>query len=300
MNSESMRSNRSILLSVFVVACVALLLPMTLSAQRVKKVCGEYTYYAEGCESLNDAKMRALEGAKMKAIGDEFGTVISQSTSQSESLDDGVEHSFFSQLNSTEVKGEWLEDLGEAKYEISFVDNMLVVKCEICGHARETSNKAVEFEATILRNHPELKDAETHFKHNDDMYLHFQSPTNGYVAVYLVDETPDAFCLLPYLNDGDGQQKVKGGKDYIFFSIDKAETEKNIVDEYTLNCSAPIERNKIYVIFSKKPFTKAVDHQVKEGLPKQLSYAEFSHWLGRQRAHDEEMGVKVMHVEIRK
>ena len=60
------------------------------------------------------------------------------------------------------------------------------------------------------------------------------------------------------------------------------------------------ERNKIYVIFSKKPFTKAVDHKVSDALPKQLSYADFSHWLGRQRAHDPEMGVKVMHVEIKK
>lgn len=277
-----------------------MLVPMTMSAQRVKKVCGEYTYYAEGHESLNEAKMKALEAAKMEAIAKEFGTVISQSTSQEESLDDGVEHSFFAQLNSTEVKGEWIEDIGEPQYKISYTDDMLIVKCSVCGNARETTNKAVEFEATILRNHPELKDAEVHFHSNDDMFLHFQSPASGYIAVYLIDESHNAFCLLPYMNDVDGQQLVKGGKEYIFFSIDRAETEKNIVDEYTLTCSNVIERNKVYVIFSKKPFTKAVDHQVSEGLPKQLGYAEFSHWLGRQRAHDPEMGVKVMHIEIKK
>ncbi len=282
-----------------VLLCI-LLCPMSVSAQRVKRVCGEYTYYAEGHESINEAKMKALEGAKMKAIADEFGTVISQSTSQSESLDDGEEHSFFSQLNSSEVKGEWLEDVTEPKYDISYTDNMLVVKCSICGHARETTNRAVEFEAVVLRNHPELKDAEVHFRAGDDMYLQFQSPSNGYVAIYLVDEAPMAYCLLPYSRDVDGQQEVRGGKDYIFFSIDKAQAEKDLVDEYTLTSSDAIERNKMYVIFSKKPFTKAVDHKISEALPKQLSYEDFSHWLGRQRAHDPEMGVKVMHIEIRK
>ena len=229
--------------------------PLTMIAQRVKKVCGEYTYYAEGNESINEAKMKALEAAKMKAIADEFGTVITQSTSQSESLDDGREHTFFSQLNSSEVKGEWLEDLGKPKYEISYTD---------------------------------------------DMFLYFQAPSNGYVAVYLVDEAPNAYCLLPYSGDTDGQQIIKGGKEYIFFSISKAVVEKELVDEYTLTCADIIERNKIYVIFSKKPFTKAVDHKVSDALPKQLGYAEFSHWLGRQRAHDPEMGVKVMHIEIKK
>lgn len=277
-----------------------LLLPLSISAQRVKKICGEYTYYAEGNESLNEAKMKALEGAKMQAIADEFGTVISQNTSQSESFDNGVEHSFFSQLNSTEVKGEWIEDLSEPKYEISFTDNMLIVHCSICGNARETSNKSIDFKASILRNHTDLKDADVHFRSNDDMYLHFQAPSNGYIAVYLVDESPNAFCLLPYSNDSDGQQKVKGGKEYIFFSTEKAETEKHLVDEYTLTCNSDIERNKIYVIYSKEPFTKAVDQIVAEGLPRQLSYTDFSHWLGRQRAHDPEMGVKVMHIEIKK
>lgn len=274
--------------------------PLTMIAQRVKKVCGEYTYYAEGNESINEAKMKALEAAKMKAIADEFGTVITQSTSQSESLDDGREHTFFSQLNSSEVKGEWLEDLGEPKYEISYTDDMLIVKCNICGNARETTNKAAEFEAIILRNHPEMKDASVKFRDGDDMFLYFQAPSNGYVAVYLVDEAPNAYCLLPYSGDTDGQQIIKGGKEYIFFSISKAVVEKELVDEYTLTCADIIERNKIYVIFSKKPFTKAVDHKVSDALPKQLGYAEFSHWLGRQRAHDPEMGVKVMHIEIKK
>ena len=91
-----------------------------------------------------------------------------------------------------------------------------------------------------------------------------------------------------------------GSKEYTFFSVDKALSEKNIVDEYYLPTDKAIERDKIYVIFSRKPFTKAVDHQLREDIPRELSYKDFQHWLGRQRANDPEMGVKVIHIEITK
>ena len=280
---------------------LALLLPLGLSAQRIKKVCGEYTYYAEGHESPLEAKAKALEKAKLKALEKEFGSVISQSTTISETADDGEEHSFFSQLSEAEVKGEWIEDIGDPEYNISLnADGEIVVTCRICGHAREFSNKAAEFEAKVLRNHPELKDAEVHFKSGEYIYMYFSAPCDGYVAIYLIDEAQTASCLLPYLGDMDGQQKVKGGKEYFFFSEAKAEKEHEIVEYYNLFCANNvIERNKIYVIFSKNPFTKAVDHRVKEKLPRQLSYTDFQHWLGRLRAHDPEMGVKSMRIEIR-
>ena len=279
---------------------ILLLLPLLSYAQRVKQVCGEYTYYAEGNESPNQAKLKAWEGAKVEALAREFGTIVSQSTTQSETLANGEENTYFSQLSSTEVKGEWLEDVGEPEYEVEFVDDMLVVKCRACGKARELSNVAVDFEAVVLRNGTEKKFADVGFRGGDDMYLLFRSPVDGYVAAYLVDETPVAYCLLPYIDDADGQQPVEHGREYIFFSEAKAEEESGKVDEYTLTCGSDIERNRLYVIFSPEPFTKALDTQVSDALPRQLSYEDFSKWLGTCRKRDKKMGVKVMYIEIKK
>lgn len=277
---------------------IAILFPLTLCAQRVQKVCGEYTYYAEGNQSSNDAKRIALEAAKLQAIANEFGTVITQSTVQKETAINGAESSYFSQLSASEVKGEWIEDIGEPTYEISFVQDMLVVKCKICGRARELSNEAVDFTATVLRNGTETKFADVNFWNGDDMFLQFRSPADGYVAVYLVDETPTAYCLLPYMSNTKGQQPVKHNEEYIFFSPAQAPKGEQI-DEYTLTCADDIERNQIYVIFSPKPFTKALDTQVDDGLPRQLSYEDFSRWLSTCRKRDSKMGVKVMHIEIK-
>lgn len=277
---------------------ISLIFPLTLCAQRVQKVCGEYTYYAEGNQSPNEAKRLALEGAKLEALAREFGTVISQSTTQKETAADGKESSYFSQLSASEVKGEWLEDVGEAEYEISFVQEMLVVKCRVCGKARELSNDAVEFTATVLRNGTEARFADTDFRGGDDMFLLFRAPVDGYVAVYLVDETPVAYCLLPYMADADGQQPVKHGEEYIFFSPAHASKGSCAVDEYTLTCGEGRERNQLYVIFSPKPFTKALDSQANEGLPRQLGFGEFQKWLGTCRKRDTRMGMKVIHIEI--
>lgn len=278
---------------------VLFLFPLTLCAQRIQKVCGEYTYYAEGNQSPNDAKRAALEGAKLQAIAQEFGTVISQSTTQKETAANGAESSYFSQLNASEVKGEWLEDVGEPEYKVDYVQDMLVVKCKVCGKARELSNEAADFTATVLRNGTEAKFADVNFRNGDDMFLLFRAPTDGYVAVYLVDETPAAYCLLPYMSNANGQQAIRHDKEYIFFSSGKA-SKGEAVDEYTLTCSSDMERNQVYVIFSPKPFTKALDSQVKEALPRQLSFEDFQKWLGTCRKRDAKMGVKVMHIEINK
>lgn len=276
------------------------LLIQNVNAQKAVKVCGEYTFYAEGNQSLNEAKKLALDGARLDALAREFGTVITQSTLQQETAVGGEEQSYFSQLNASEVQGEWLEDVQEPVYEVNFVQDMLVVKCRVCGRAQPFSNEAVDFMAKVLRNGTDAKFADVHFRNGDDFFLLFQAPTDGYMAVYLIDNTPTAYCLLPYGDDSDGQQLVKHNREYVFFSQDKAFEEKANVDEYTLTCEAEVERNQVYVIFSPHPFTKAVDSRVNEALPRQLSFEEFSKWLVKTRKRDTKMGVKVMHIEIKK
>jgi hypothetical protein len=265
----------------------------------VQKVCGEATYYAQGNQTPNEAKRAALEAAKLQALADEFGTIISQSITQNTSVDNGRENNFFSQLSATEVKGEWLEDIDEPEYEVSYQQEMLVVKCRVCGRARALSNEAVDFTATVLRNGTEAKFADVSFRNGDDFFLLFRAPVDGYVVAYLVDETPTAYCLLPYLDNANGQQAVRHNNEYIFFAPQKAAKGES-VDEYTLTTNGNgIEHNQLYVIFSPKPFTKALDSQVDEGVPRQLAYEAFQKWLATCRKRDTQMGVKVMQIEIK-
>lgn len=275
------------------------ILATTAMAQKVKNVCGEYTYYASENVSLAEAKQTALERAKLQALADEFGTIVSQvNTSVTKDENGKADNRFFS-LSGTEVKGEWISNNDEPQYTVSYADNALVVTCAVCGKAREIVSAQTEFVAKVLRNGLEMKDESDVFQSGDDLFLTFQSPADGFVAVYLIDETPTAYCLLPYRKDADGRQPVKHGKNYLFFSPKKAVEDPEIVDEYTLTSSSAVEHNQIYVIFSPKPFTKAVDNQEKETIPRELDFEAFTRWLNNCRKRDAEMGVQVKEITIK-
>jgi hypothetical protein len=275
---------------------------------QVKKVSGTYTYYGDPNMSVKEVRVAAIENARVQALAKEFGTIITQSTLQQEDLKNGNEHSSFMLLNAAEVKGEWLEDL--KKPEIlreEFVKGMLVVEAQVYGRARAISNDAIEFKTLTLRNGTEKRFADTNFKEGDDMFLYFQAPADGYVAVYLVDELQNVFCLLPYGGDNDGQQPVEHGKEYVFFSPQhQYDIPKSEIDEVTMTCEDErFEHNQLYVIYSPNTFTKPVDQKGKQinrdlVLPRQLSFKDFSQWMSKCCARDKKMNRKVIHLTVNK
>lgn len=281
-----------------------LIICVGLSAQQTKKVGGEYTYHPPENVTLEEAKRTALERLKTQLIAEEFGTVVAQANTTFVENTDGKSSIDFQSLAASEVKGEWIETIGEPKYDISYEQGMLVVKVEVEGRIREILAAKAEFMAKILRNGTEDRFESSEFKDGDELYLSFSSPTDGYVSVYLIDTERDAYCLLPYSEDKDGKVLVEHGKRYVFFSInDKPKKEPTPVHEYKLTCDKGVESNFIYIIFSPNVFTKASDVTVKhegEELPRMLPFADFQNWLERCRRKDKEMVVEVKQITIRK
>lgn len=281
--------------------------PLLLWGQNVKTINGEYTYYADPNMSVKEATMAAIEYARLQAIAREFGTLLTQNTQQQDMVTNDRESNFFMQLNSMEVKGEWIRDVDEPKTTSEILsDGTLAIKAKVKIEARAISNAATDFDVKVLRNGTDLRFVDTNFKKDDELYLYLKTPVDGYVAVYLIDETPTAYCLLPYGNDDDGQQPVKRNKENVFFSPDMApECDRNMVDELKMTCSDElIELNQLYVIFSPNPFTKAIDNKGGELvsdellLPSQLSYKDFSKWLSKQRTRDPQMGMQIIRLKV--
>ena len=183
-----------------VVVFILLLLPLTVFAQRVKTVEGEYTYHAPENVTIEQARRIALERAKIQALADEFGTIVQQQNITRVENSNGESTTDFFSVGGSEVKGEWLADEDEPEYKISYVDNMLVVTCRVKGKARELVSAKIDFQARVLRNGTEDRFEDSEFYAGDDLYLSFLSPVKGYVAVYLIDADRQAYCLLPFLN----------------------------------------------------------------------------------------------------
>lgn len=272
-------------------------------AQRVKEVSAEYTFVTSADMSVTEAKRTAMERARIQALADEFGTTVSQTnTTQIKNSSAGGSSLDFLSLGNSEVKGEWLEDTREPKYDISFDDNNLIVKVTVNGKAREIVTAAVEIEALTLRNGKERKFESNDFKNGDDLFVLFKSPVAGYVAIYLVDDERTTYCLLPYSGTTDGQQPVEAGREYVFFDPASAPdaTLSAITDELVMTCSKNMEHNEIYIIFSSVPFVKASDERSDERLPRNLSFEHFQRWLTKNRTKDKNMVVTPRLIRVTK
>ena len=289
--------------------CIILLLLFftNLSAQKTVKVCGEYAYIAPENVSLEQARQTALERAKLEALAEKFGTTVSAITSTVVENKGGKSNIDLLVLGESEAKGEWLETTKEPKYDIFYEQGILTVKVSVCGNARAIVGAGVDFSATVLKNGTDAKFKSDDFQDGDAIYLLFRSPTDGYLAVYLVDETKNvknAYCLLPYRNTPSGNTRIKAGKEYVFFSAQNADrNEAATVDEYVLNLEKEksAEQNFLYIIFSPNEFTKANDKTGSEAsLPRELSFDDFRQWLAKNRIRDKDMKYEVKGVTITK
>ena len=268
------------------VATFSLLFPVMSIAQSRRAASGEYTYYAAPNESLEQAKAIALERAKNQIIADNFGTVIGISNSTLVSNEDGKSDVRFLSFGESEVKGEWLETIGEPRFEPVFdpEKGMLAVKVKVKGIIREIKYSQTQFEARILRNGTDERFESDTFKDKDFFYLSFESPESGYLAVFLYDGKI-VNRLLPLPGSTQGSCEVVGGKKYLFFERPGG---KSI---YHMTCGQQAEINRFYIVFSPNRFSRPLDSN-SEGQLAELSFENFNHWLAKCRKQDVRMSVQ--------
>ncbi len=268
-------------------------------ADDIKTIEGEYTLIGDGRLSPSECKRIAAENARISALKNQFGTIVSQDLIQSDIMHNNSQQSNFFSLTSSEVKGEWISDIGEPEFKTTLdANDNLVVTCKIKGKAKKITNQAAEFEALILRNSTDKRNASTDFKDGDDLYLYFSAPINGYLSAYLADESGEVFCLLPYSSSDVDEIRTKKGFDYIFFDAQRG-SDFGTIDELCLRAPEHDEFNKIYVIFSPINFSPAPVKFKVAGAPPSIDSDSFNSWLLKARRNDPKMGVKSMNISIK-
>lgn len=282
--------------------------PITLCAQRTEKWCGEYTYYGSLSETPGLAKQRALEKLQIKAAEEVFGLSVTQTNITHANVNNGESSVNFTSVGGSDVNGEWIETIGEPEYEVSIEKDFQVVKVNACGRIREIVSAPVDFNALLLRNGTEDKFLDAEFKHGDDLYMSFTSPVAGFLAVYLIDDGGEAYCLLPYSNMQDGVFPVNANERYVLFSEKHAPEglSSALVEELYLTCDKPVEHNQVYIIFSPNRFTKVndnaggLDAENDRILPRHLDNPSFQKWLAKCRKRDKDMRVDKRIISITK
>lgn len=269
---------------------------LSMIGQKVKTVECEYTYHAPENQTIEQAKHTAIDRARIQAIANEFGITVSQTNISSVSLN-SVD---FQTIGMSEVKGEWIEDLNEPIISVDFTDGQIIITAIVKGKARELITAETDCLARVLRNGKEDKFESDQFYNEDQFYISFHSPANGYLAVYLLDNKGTAACLLPYPNHTDCNFPIMANRRYLLFDPDEGD---KFTEEYYLTCGSLPENNQIYIIFSPNKFVKALDHiSAKQSeelqLPRELKEQDFQKWLAKSRRRDPEMQVIRKYITI--
>ncbi|MGP1447170.1 MAG: hypothetical protein ACTTKO_06545 [Candidatus Limimorpha sp.] len=190
--------------------------------------------------SIEATRATAIDRARVQALADEYGTLVDQRSSTLMKNANGESSINYLTLGESTVKGEWLADIKEPLVIESFEDGFFMVTAKVCGKAIEIVSAPIDMSVKILKNGTSSRFQDNQFRNGDDMFLSFQSPVSGFLAVYLMDDKGEAYCLLPYAGDTDGKFVVRANKPYVLFSEQHAE-KGELCDEYILTCDKEVE-----------------------------------------------------------
>lgn len=245
----------------------------------------------------------AKEQAMIKAIENAFGTYI-ESVSVTTVND---KRSNFHYIGTTKVKGEWIktlsEDMPRKLFQTTELGTDVWIEYTITGRVREIiSNKAnIQFE---ILNCPQIECRTTSFYADEQLYIYFKSPIDGYISIF-IDEGEITRRLLPYsgmINDYQSGVQVKGDTDYIFFSESLNSFPRYVVDEIELYTNSQKEYNTVYIIFSEEKFVKPILNSSEivndKILPKSMNSKDFQKWLSDCRASIQSFQVVNMEIVI--
>lgn len=263
---------------------MAMVITMALGADyiygKTTVVKTEYIYQVPENVSPDQARETAVARARAQAIADEFGMTVNQVTSMVVENENGRSSSDFMAMGGSELKGEWVEDVEAPVFEYITNGASIAIKVTVKGRIRECKGQKVHVDTKILRNGVSDSHESDQFVSGDDMYISFNSPVDGYVAIYLLDTGNNAYCLLPYQSQPDGIFKTKSNQKYLFFHPDYSKDIKpDDVDRLVLETEAEKERNRVFIIFSPNKFYKGADEKQAVDLPRVMRPENFKKWM---------------------
>lgn len=248
-------------------------------AQRTENACGEVDYVVPETQTLVEAKQAAIAQARLKAIADKFGTMVSQTNTTAMHTSNGKTNSSFNSFSENEVRGIWISDTEEPEVSVKYRNEMMIIHVEVCGKVREQKREMVELQVRPLNNGFES----TNFKNNDRFSVSFKSAASGYVAVFIRDDNNDIVnVMMPYDGSDGNAREVKSNKEYFFLCT--KDPEYPYEEETILTTSKSIENNTLIVVFSQKKFHISLSN-MGEFVP-EVENSKFQKWLHGLRVYD--------------
>lgn len=284
---------------------ICCLLPYFLFAQDLLTAKGQYELRIEKNWTEEYALKLCRENAILNALESVFGTSINQSnTLYNKNTTSGnlvKSDMIFYSVSNTLINGEWVKTIKESEPKFTELDGYRWVRIEIEGEVREIKKIPFSPEAHPL-SCQNLSCSTEVFNNGQNFYLHFKSPKNGFVSIFL-DDGENVQRLLPYSNQKNSDNfQVKADKNYVFF---KKTNEVKNADEIELYTTHLMEQNRLFILFSTKEFQKPIlDEDAKTDIngykfPAKLESKKFQVWLQKLRIFNKQIELKTIDLTIR-
>ncbi len=290
-------------------------------AQKEIATIGENLMRIEKNQTILQAQEIALQQAKIDGIERVFGRVIINGNStyiQNKSLNKSIEtKSSFAFFSDSFVKGEWVRNTSEPIFTFQNQNGEQWLKVKVAGIVREIESGPITFKLNTLNCEKSTCVTEI-YRNDQDFFVYFKSPENGYLALYLDDPSlGETSRILPYQNSQmyQGSVPILRNKEYVFFSkkLDHL-NEIGAVDElnFKLARGTDSEQYKMFILFSPEPFsTPLVEDKshmfldrsmLNRGilLPKSMESSKFQEWLQKVRINKRKLQVDYRYLNLTK
>lgn len=265
--------------------------------------------------SKEEAREKAREQAIINAIESAFGAYVEKDADID--IEDGQAR--FRIIGHTLVRGDWLKTISE-KYEEekrkirgrADRGEELWISCRIAGKIRQIDRPETALEFTPL-NCPDPVCRTYDFIDGEPFFLSFRTPVDGYLSIFMTDESRQVYRLLPYQKMPEkylNAVPVTADDSYLFF-LNKEGYDYfpgfsyMMTDEIVMSTREKEESLDLFVIFSTSDFKKPLlnaEEEVERNfvVPKSLGLDKFEEWIADNRINDPAFLYKRVTLTIKK
>ena len=283
-----------------IASCALLLMnaPVAL-AQETREAEAYYTMVLSRTATMEQTEALCTEQARLRAIGEAFGYVVSETTVGNVSDENGRVTDAFSVLTRTSVRGEWLRDKEAPRIEWTWdgreLSVQVVVKGIIRSNSREGRTEVVFYPCTAGEPTAE----QINFRHGQSLLARFRAAGDGYLSVFYVDVAKgEAYRVFPAPAYASlDHLEVKAQQEYLLFSRSHSKQFEGYPATLDLVLEVPEGKqqgmDELVAVYAPHPYKKPMlTGQHTAGALPSLRAADLEHWITELRTSSGEIVVK--------
>lgn len=284
------------------IALIFTLSTATLFAQKEKEVKASYSMELPKNITMEQLEQRCIEQARLKAIGDAFGLVLSETTVDNSQESNAGFNNSFAVLTKTNVQGEWLRDKTEPQVNWEPSGKTLKLTANVHGVIREFPKTGKAKIDIHLSNDSKMSNDITLFKDGQDLFASFQTSSKGNLSVFYVDHSSnEVYRLIPSATNNDlNTVEVLSDKIYQIFQTTSPFPENKSIPSLELGLPAgkDIQMDELVFVYSPKDIRKPSLTYNTDARMYLMNYNDFEQWRTSSVQSNPEAVIKSVAITI--